>query len=186
MKKIQTVSHYLTYVFMIIFGLIALQPFFFWGFYDALISTSWHEYFSYALSTPNGVVIIGQKAFPGLSKFVFFTADFLMNIVGLVGIFYLVKLFRLYKNYRIFTIQNAYCFRALGSVILFQALIAEPLTSSLKILAATLPNPPGQRILSIGFGSSGISLILIGLVVLLISWVMEEASKLQDDSALTI
>lgn len=46
--------------------------------------------------------------------------------------------------------------------------------------------PPGQRYFSLEFGSADLTALLIGGVLAVIAWVMEEGRKLQEEQDLTI
>lgn len=52
---------------------------------------------------------------------------------------------------------------------------------SLLGVALTLHHPPGQRILVVGVGSPDLTILLIGSILAIISWVMDEGRKLQED-----
>ncbi len=54
------------------------------------------------------------------------------------------------------------------------------------IFAATMLNPPGHRILGLSFGSNDIKYLFYGTLILVISWVMYEASKIENEHKFTI
>lgn len=60
------------------------------------------------------------------------------------------------------------------------------LSQTLLVLALTLDQPPGQRLLSIGIGSDSLAMALVGLAVHLLGQVMEEGRRLQEDNALIL
>lgn len=47
-------------------------------------------------------------------------------------------------------------------------------------------NPPGHRYLSISFGTPNLSSLFYGVLVIVVSWVMREASELHDEHTFTI
>ncbi|MCP4221111.1 MAG: DUF2975 domain-containing protein [bacterium] len=49
-----------------------------------------------------------------------------------------------------------------------------------------MQNPPGQRILRIGFGSDDITKLVIGLLIILVSWIMNEGRELQEEQQYTV
>ena len=53
-------------------------------------------------------------------------------------------------------------------------------------MALTMHNPPGHHIVRVGLSSDNIIVLLIGIVVVLIAWVMEEGRKLQEEQRLTV
>ncbi len=104
------------------------------------------------------------------------------TIFGLVK---LKSLFHLYEDGLIFTELNVKCYRSLG-----QALIAwagcDVVRFSLLAVALTIENPPGQRVITFGVNSGELTAVFVGLIVLLVSWVMDEARRMQEDQALII
>ena len=103
----------------------------------------------------------------------------------MIGLYTLAKLFALYEKGCIFTQKNVACYRILGRLIICGVFIGVVYRTVL-ILALTLFNPPGQRILSIGFGTKEIEILLIGIIVLIITWVMEEGRMIENEQALTV
>lgn len=57
---------------------------------------------------------------------------------------------------------------------------------TLLVLALTLDNPPGNRLLSISIGGDTLAMVLVGLAVHLLGKVMEEGRRLQEDNALIL
>ena len=53
-------------------------------------------------------------------------------------------------------------------------------------IVLTLNRGPGQRLLVIGLDGGDLSGIFVGIVILIIAWVMDEARKIQEDQALII
>jgi hypothetical protein len=50
----------------------------------------------------------------------------------------------------------------------------------------TWKNGPGERILAMSFSSNNIVVILIACIVILISWIMAEGHKLQEEHEYTV
>ena len=50
----------------------------------------------------------------------------------------------------------------------------------------TLNNPPGKRVVAVGLYSADFSGIFVGIVILVITWVMDEARKIKEDQELFI
>jgi hypothetical protein len=53
-------------------------------------------------------------------------------------------------------------------------------------LALTFNNPPGQRMISIGFSSTDFSEIVTALMIIVVAWIMDEGRKLKEEQALVI
>jgi len=95
------------------------------------------------------------------------------------------RLFALYRKGIIFDAQNVACYRDLGKSLLCwagAAFIQTPLLS----MIITLPNPPGTRLFMLGIGSGELDCLFLGGLVLLISWVMDEGRRLDEEQALTV
>ena len=96
-----------------------------------------------------------------------------------------MRLFRLYEQGQIFRDSNVRCFRNLSRVLIwwFAAGIVQ---KSLLSIALTLHNPPGQRIITVELGSPDLTALLLGAILAVIAWVMEEGRKLQEDQDFTV
>lgn len=114
-----------------------------------------------------------------------FLASSISDILIIYGLFHFKKLFSLYEQGIVFTQKNVQCFHRIGlSVIGFfvACLIQTPLLG----LALTMHNPPGERMLTLQIGSQNISTLIMGATILLISWVMNEAAKLEHEQTHTV
>jgi len=58
--------------------------------------------------------------------------------------------------------------------------------TSLLSVILTMGKPPGQRLLVVGLDSGDFTGVFVGVVVLIISWVMDEGRKIEEDQALII
>ncbi|WP_432453325.1 DUF2975 domain-containing protein [Agarivorans sp. QJM3NY_29] len=59
-------------------------------------------------------------------------------------------------------------------------------SNTLLGLVLTFQNPVGERLVTIGFGSSDMINLIIGSVVLLISWVLKEAVEMKYEQEYTV
>jgi hypothetical protein len=105
--------------------------------------------------------------------------------VAMCGAFYLMQLFALYEQGHIFMMDNVRCFKKLSYVLIWW-FVAGILYNSLLSVALTLHNPPGQRIMILELSSSDLTALLLGGILAVIAWVMEEGRKLQEDQDLTV
>lgn len=114
-----------------------------------------------------------------------FVVSMLPASVAMYGIGVLIRLFRLYERGQIFRPDNVRCFQSLSRVLIWWCaanIVASPLMS----LGLTLHHPPGQRMISIGLGSPDITALLIGFVLAVIAWVMEEGCTLREEQDYTV
>ena len=117
---------------------------------------------------------------PASTRAAGFIVSMLPASVAMYGTVVLIRLFRLYERGQIFRIGNVRCYRSLSRALMWWCavkIVSWPLMS----LALTLHHPPGQRILHIGLGSPDITALLVGFVLAVIAWVMEEGRKLQEE-----
>ncbi|OGV41973.1 MAG: hypothetical protein A3F46_10225 [Legionellales bacterium RIFCSPHIGHO2_12_FULL_42_9] len=80
----------------------------------------------------------------------------------------------------IFNLNNASCYSYLGWLFFLNAVFTKPLSDLLMVLAVTFANIPGHRYITISLGLPNLIAVFCGVVVIVISWVMSEATKLQD------
>ncbi len=86
----------------------------------------------------------------------------------------------------IFSTTNAILYKKLGWLFFWDALLIHSLSHTLMVLAVTLTNPPGHRWISVQFGTPNLEALFCGVLLIVISWVMHEASKLHDEQKFTI
>jgi hypothetical protein len=113
------------------------------------------------------------------------TASLLTSGIAMTGLFFIIRLFRLYETGKIFAKEHVTCFRRLGYILIIY-MFAGIIRNSLVTIILTLANPPGQRIISLGFSSSDLTKLFIGLVLLLISRVMDIGREIQEEQQLTV
>jgi DUF2975 family protein len=112
-------------------------------------------------------------------------ASLLPVSVACFGAFTLVKLFKLYEKTIIFTTENVKYFRTLGYTVIFWV-IAKMIYITLISAIISFSNPPGQRVLIAQFELPDMSALIIGAIVVLVSWIMDEGRKLEDEQAQTV
>ena len=105
--------------------------------------------------------------------------------VVMYGTVVLIRLFRLYETGQIFRPANVHCFRSLSRTLVAWC-AANIVSGALMSMALTLHHPAGQRMISVGLGSPDITALLVGLVLGVIAWVMEEGSRLQEEQDYTV
>ena len=114
-----------------------------------------------------------------------FAVSMIPTGIAMLGAFHLMRLFRLYQQGSIFRPSNVRCFKSLSRVLIwwFAAGIVQ---RTLMGIVLTLHHPPGQRILTISLGSPDLTALLLGIILAIIAWVMEEGRKLQEDQDYTV
>lgn len=118
-----------------------------------------------------------------------FNTTFILGTVELLPYLliyhFLLRLFSCYHRGEIFTTNSIYCLKMLGKTLLFWLLInlLYPLLVTLFIrftgLSDSLP-------FSINFGSAELNYLLIGGVIYVIAWIMQEGVLIKEQQALVI
>ncbi len=114
-----------------------------------------------------------------------FTISLLPLAVLTLGLLNIRKLFSFYKEGIIFSIEHVIIFKNTAKALVlwvFLSIIYE----SAKSVLFSLGNPPGSRVLEVGFGTAEITSLLVGGIVFIIAWIMDEARVLSEENELTI
>ncbi|TVM18467.1 hypothetical protein DPQ33_06910 [Oceanidesulfovibrio indonesiensis] len=97
----------------------------------------------------------------------------------------LARLFGGYARGEVFTTVSVQRIRSVGLLLLVRELIS-PLIGAAMTVALTLSNPAGQRMVSVGLGSSNITMLITALMIIVVAYVMDQARELHEESMLTI
>lgn len=105
--------------------------------------------------------------------------------IELFILYCLIKLFGLYAAGEIFSLNNVRYIRNIGYALLMGQLI-NPFYEFFLGLILTWHNPPGYRYAVMRLDQTNFGILLIGILVILISWIMAEGCKLREEQQLTI
>lgn len=122
---------------------------------------------------------------PASARLMGFLVTMMPTVVAMSGAYYLMRLFHLYEQGKIFRPSNVQCFKKLSRVLIGWFAVGI-IHRSLLSVALTLHNPPGHRIITLDIGSPDLTALLLGGILAVIAWVMEEGRKLQEDQDFTI
>lgn len=106
-------------------------------------------------------------------------------LVELYILYSLIKLFGLYSKGEIFSVNNVKHIRNIGYALLITQVI-NPIYEGLMGVALTWHNPHGHRFAAFTLDQTNFGIILVGLIVILISWIMAEGCRLREEQQLTI
>lgn len=123
--------------------------------------------------------------FNGLSKLLGFGISLLPTMIVMILFYMLAKLFKNYQNGEVFSQNNISYYKKLGKYLFLLACV-NFLCTGLMSVALTCQNLSGQRTLCLSIGMAQIFPILIGLVIIGISHVMNEAFRLDEEQKYTI
>lgn len=111
--------------------------------------------------------------------------DIIPTAIVMLTFYYLHKLFQLYAMGVIFSKLNIIYLQKIGKTLLMQTIagvFAQPFIGYVLKLATNTSGP----LFSISFSKDDFLNLIIGCIVILISWVMYEARQLEDELALTV
>lgn len=97
----------------------------------------------------------------------------------------LSRLFDLYGEGVFFDAGTVTCYRGIGAGLIVQQLLSFP-EQALQTLILSWKNPVGERFISFGVDDANISLIIVGLMIILISRIMDEGRKMQEEQQFTV
>ena len=183
MERIKRLSRRLKVFFIIVIVLLPCIQAVGWAYFNPQSATTLNHALDptrYNMSPEN----IKAPLTPA-SRLVGFIAGMIPTGLNMLALFYLVRLFGLYAQGLIFTRDNVRYIRLTGYVLLIRQ-AAHPVHQTLETIALTINNPPGQRMIQIGLTDDNLSQIVVALIIILVSWIMDEGRKLKEEEALVI
>ncbi|HQS84039.1 MAG: hypothetical protein B7Y25_06520 [Alphaproteobacteria bacterium 16-39-46] len=188
MNRIQKISTYLLAIFNLLLWTLPLSSMLLWFFIDTspVRNLLARGIFLNPVQTPEGLINLAYQNWTPLSKTIGFIGSVIDCLPLFLSLFVLKSIFKNYQKGEIFISQNALYYKRLGIFFFLDALLAKPLSGMLQVLAVTCSNEPGHRYITFSLGTPNLEDLFCGLLIIVISWVMLEASKLQDDQKFTI
>jgi len=174
LKRIQSFSTKLRYLLNSLILFLPLITLIYWLFYNTL---------PLSFKTLIPVPIEGELS--PLERGLGFIASLIPLAIEIAAILTLKKLFHLYEKGEIFTAHNVRCFRKLGKILILW-FIASPIYTAIISVALTFQNPPGERLLAVSLDSADMTALIVGIMLMVISWVMDEARLLEEEVTHTI
>lgn len=173
-KRIQRVSGTFRLLFTVLIFLIPAVTLTYWMFFNYLPA-------GFTAELPVAV----SQTLPLKTLLLAFSVSLIPVSVAVYAAINLKELFKLYERGIVFSEQNVNYVRRLGYALM-SWVVANLLFVVLISIVLTFNNMPGERIIAAQFGVSDVGTLIIGAVVLLVSWVMKEASKLESELAHTV
>ncbi len=188
MKNLQKLSGYLKLTFQFLAFFIPILVTVLWLFIDwaPINKAISQEYFLAPIKTPEGIVNFATVELTSLSKFIGCIGQLLSILPYILGFILLKSLFSAYQKNKIFTSTNTQIYKKIGWLAFLNGIFILPVTQVFMTIAATLSNPPGHRYICISCGTPHFEAILCGLLIIVISLVMQEAQSLQEENQLTV
>lgn len=182
MKKIVIISRFLKWASI---GLIALLPLLEAGYWI----TNGYPFFPAEFKV-NPLPVFGDMpvGWADLSegqRLGGFLANMLPLVFFMVALGYLAKVFYAFEHLELFKRENAVILKNAGWALVWSQ-IAHVLSTGLLSLILTCHNPVGHRNLTLRAGSHQLEMLIIGLAILLISYLLAEAAKIQEENEATV
>ncbi|MCP4114368.1 MAG: DUF2975 domain-containing protein [Desulfobacteraceae bacterium] len=173
--RIRGMSRKLRKLFQIGLYLLPAMPILYWLFYNHLPPMM-----------QDGAVGDGAPAFLAVnSRVIAFAGEIPAILVMLFALKSLKALFSLYEKGIYFEAENVKQFRLLGKLALW-GVLTDAVNETFLILAKTINNPPGEKVLAIGISSDHVKLMVVACIIMLIGMVMDEGRKIKDENQLTV
>ncbi len=173
-NRIQRVSGTFRLLFTVLIFCIPIITLLYWLFFNVL-----------PVGFTTDLPVVVNQTLPLKTLVLAFLISLIPAFVAIYGMINLQKLFTLYEKAIVFSGQNVKCFRHLGYALIYWVLANLVFTILISIVL-TVNNSPGERMIVAQFGISDIGTLIIGAVIILVSWVMDEAAKLEDEQAHTV
>ena len=180
MQKIHKLSLILRVFFQITFIAMPIMLIIFWLF-APFFYQNFHAFSGYYI--PSGIEILHPLTW--LNCLLGFMIDLLPTAVSMTIVYFLIKLFKLYECGEIFTKQNAKYIGNIAWTMLIGQVVGF-IYEGLLSFAMTFNNPSGHRLSFFTFGTYDIYNILTAVMLIVISWVMVEGAKLNDEQKYTV
>ena len=121
------------------------------------------------------------RALSGWQKYAVMASMMLPTLVMAYGLWRLRKMFLSFAENHIFQPAPIAHLKAFSVALMAQTLI-KPLSGALTSVLATITRPEGERMLSIGLSDAEASTLFLGGLLLVIAWVLGEATRIEDEN----
>ena len=175
--RIKKVSHGFHLLFSVLLMAIPLIDICYWVFINQLPETFITVNVQSTPLTPHQLSIT--------IRLIGFAASLLPLSALTYGLINLRKLFSYYKAGVIFSFSHVLLFKKVAKALLLWVVLSIAYDSAKSVLFS-LGNPPGSRVISVGFGSAELTTLIVGGIVLFIAWVMDEGRILAEENELTV
>ena len=149
-------------------------------------------YWAFINHLPGTLVTVNAQSTP----FIPFKLSMTLQLIGfmtsvlpasalLYGLIKIRKLFSFYKEGIIFSFEHVGTFKSISKALLLWVLLSIMYESAKSVLF-TIGAPLGSRVLSVTFTSAEMATLMVGGMLLVIAWVMEEGRILAEEKELTI
>jgi len=133
------------------------------------------------ISTLEGMISPADITWTVVSRCMMLLSKTIQLTPMLIGLFILRLIFKNYKKEIIFSVQNAQYYRWIGGLLLIDTMCAKPLSHLFSSIAAGAHG--SGNLIALGFS---VTESFVAVLVLVISQVMLEGSRLDEENQLTV
>ncbi len=101
--------------------------------------------------------------------------------LALLGFLAVQRLFHGFAVGEILTPESGRRLRRIGFIVTALGPVTIVIRSVASVVVS-LPNPPGERVLAVGFGSNDVTAIIAGMLLIVLGWTLEEAARVADEN----
>ena len=182
MQKIQRVSKFFKWLFQIMCIALPILLVIFWVNAPSPIELVRHA--SIINYIPESIKIFHTLS--SSEKFFGFLIALMPLAVNIFILCFLIRLFQLYEKCEIFSLKNVQYIKYIGYTLLIGQFIVNPIDEAILSATLTWRNPHGERMAVISFTGTNLGIVLTALLIILISWIMAEGHKINEDRKYTI
>jgi hypothetical protein len=149
-------------------------------------------YWVFLNSLPEWLITVNSKPMPLVANHLtpyMLLIGFAVSLLPVSMLFYSLynirKLFSFYSAGVIFSNAHTWIFRRLAKTFMFLVLFSM-IYESAKSVLFSFGNPAGSRVLEIGFSSNDFFMLLMGGIIWVISWVVDEGRVISEENNLTV
>jgi hypothetical protein len=123
--------------------------------------------------------VVPDHDLSAMTRLLAFIVQLIPNGVIIYGFIKLRSLFVLYEKAIFFSKDNVACFRGIGKAFIIW--VMADIIMSQALLSVVLTAQEDPCILTAGVGSGNLKAMFVGVVVLVISWTMDEGRKIKEE-----
>jgi hypothetical protein len=95
------------------------------------------------------------------------------------------RLFAFYARGAIFSYEHVAIFKKTAKALIFWVILSMTY-ESVKSILFSYGNPPGSRVVQVGFGATEIATLMVGGILFVIAWVMDVGRSIHEENELTV
>lgn len=181
MQKIQIWSRRFRLLFQIIFIFIVVSFVAFW--INPQGVSTWSNLGIAPNYLPTGYEVESWNA---ITRFIAAVVTLIPVGLNLAMIYCLITLFKRYELGEYFSTYNVGLIRKIGSLMLLKVILSTTVYDALISLTLTWHKPAGYRMIGMSLSGEDLSNLIVAGLIILISWIMLEASKLKLEHDYTV